>query len=182
MITLPNILTFLRILFIPLILSTFFWDTPLAQGIRVITFIVACITDFLDGYFARIWSQTTRLGQFLDPLADKLLIASVLLFLAGFGVLDPLDLVPASIILCREMLVSGLRETLSTLNRPLPVTIATKWKTAIQMLSLTLLLVDTPYIAIWGKMLLWLSGLMTLVTGIRYLWQSWEWLGKDDIP
>ena len=107
---------------------------------------VASVCIGLTVFFgAQVWAQTTKLGQFLDPLADKLLVASTLLMLAGFGRISHFTLMPAVIILCREIMVSGLRECLSELKVNMPVTTFAKWKTAVQMIAISLLLLgDTP--------------------------------------
>jgi phosphatidylglycerophosphate synthase len=97
-------------------------------------FVVASITDYLDGYLARIWNQTSNIGRMLDPIADKLLVASVLLLMAADGTIAGWTIWAAIIILCREILVSGLREYLADLKVSVPVTRIAKWKTAIQML------------------------------------------------
>lgn len=169
--TLPNVLTLSRIVLIPVVMVAFYVDTTLSKWIAVIAFISACLTDFLDGYIARLMKQTSRFGQFLDPIADKLLIASTLLLLAGFDRISRLSFLPAIIILCREILVSGLREYLSALHVAMPVSYLAKWKTLIQMTSIALLLVgDIQGISMTmpGEALLWISAFLTLVTGYDY--------------
>jgi cardiolipin synthase len=173
--TIPNILTFFRIALIPLIVVLFYFDRPWSNWIAAICFITACITDYLDGYFARTLKQTTRFGVFLDPVADKLLVAATLLMLVGFGRIQGLSLIPAVIILCREILVSGLREFLAEVHVSVPVTRLAKWKTGIQMTALSLLIIETipglPFsIEGLGLLGLWIAALLTLVTGFDYLW------------
>jgi cardiolipin synthase len=136
--------------------------------------MVACATDYLDGYVARTWSQVSKLGQFLDPTADKLLIASSLLMLAGFNRISHYALIPAIVILCREIMVSGLRETLLELNVPMPVTRLAKWKTACQMLAIAMLMINQSMHSIidlqmWGECFLWVAAMLTLITGSSYL-------------
>ncbi len=172
--TLPNLLTFLRIALIPVVVGLFYFDRPLSNWIVAVIFIVACVTDYLDGYFARTLKQTTRFGVFLDPVADKLLVAATLLMLVGFSRIQGLSLIPAVIILCREILVSGLREFLAEVHVPVPVTRLAKWKTAIQMVALTFLIVeDIPGfsvpISLIGTFGLWIAAALTLVTGMDYL-------------
>lgn len=107
---LPNILTILRILIIPLVVLTIYIDPKIGRWIAAILFGIAAVTDFFDGFFARRYNQISSFGRFLDPIADKLLVAAVLLVLAATERLSPLGIIPAVIILCREILVSGLRE------------------------------------------------------------------------
>jgi cardiolipin synthase len=158
---------------IPVLVLSFYMDTSTWRFVAASVFIAACVTDYLDGYVARTFKQTTRFGQFLDPVADKLLIAATLLLLAGFRRIDQLTFIPAIIILCREILVSGLREHLSDLHVTIKVSNLAKWKTACQMGSICLLLVGeamnthTP-IHLVGQGLLWCAALLTLATGYQY--------------
>ncbi|MBY0500875.1 MAG: CDP-diacylglycerol--glycerol-3-phosphate 3-phosphatidyltransferase [Alphaproteobacteria bacterium] len=172
--TLPNFLTFIRIALIPVVVVLFYFDRPLSNWIVAFIFVIACITDYLDGYFARAWKQSTNFGVFLDPVADKLLVAATLLMLVGFGRIQGISLIPAVIILCREILVSGLREFLAEAHVSIPVTRLAKWKTAIQMLALTFLIIeDIPgfplSIEALGIFGLWIAALLTLITGFDYL-------------
>jgi cardiolipin synthase len=138
-------------------------------------FIAAAITDILDGYFARAWGQQSTLGRMLDPIADKLLVASCLLMLASDETIRGWSLFPAIIILCREILVSGLREFLAELRVSVPVTRLAKWKTTGQLVAIGFLIVGEagdeilPAITRIGLTLLWLSALLTLYTGWDYL-------------
>ncbi len=169
--TLPNVLTLSRIVLIPVVMVAFYVNTTLSKWIAVIAFISACLTDFLDGYIARLMKQTTKFGQFLDPIADKLLIASTLLLLAGFDRISRISFLPAIVILCREILVSGLREYLSALHVAMPVSYLAKWKTLIQMTAIAFLLVGDIHgisMAIPGEVLLWIAALLTLITGYDY--------------
>lgn len=185
--TLSNFLTILRVALIPLLMGLFYIDGPFVHLLMAVLFVCACITDFFDGYFARTWDQTTSFGRFLDPIADKLLITSTLFMLVGFGRIEGFSLIPGVIILCREILVSGLREFLASLRIGLPVSYLAKWKTGIQMGSLTcLLLGDSLYfsflhlpIALIGLILLWFAGALTLVTGYTYLKESLQYF-KDN--
>lgn len=172
--TIPNYLTLLRILLIPVIMGAFFFESRTGFLVGAVCFMVACATDYLDGYMARMLSQTTKLGQFLDPTADKLLIASSLMMLVGFDRMSRFALIPAIIILCREILVSGLRETLLELYVPMPVTHLAKWKTAFQMLAITTLMINQSVdvgidLQRIGELLLWIAALLTLITGFSYL-------------
>ena len=172
--TLPNLLTFARIALVPVVVALFYFDRPISNWIAAGFFVLACITDYLDGYFARTLKQTTQMGTFLDPMADKLLVAATLLMLVGFNRIQGFTLIPAVIILCRELLVSGLREFLAEVHVSVPVTRLAKWKTGIQMTALTLLIIeDIPGYAlpidILGTIGLWIAALLTLITGFDYL-------------
>lgn len=171
--TLPNFLTLLRIAIIPIIVGLFYFDRPLSNWLAASFFILACITDYLDGYFARTLKQATRVGSFLDPMADKLLIAAILLMLVGFHRISGLALIPAVIILCREILVSGLREFLAETHVSMPVTRLAKWKTTLQMGALVFLIIeDIPGLPFSledvGTFGLWVAALLTLITGFDY--------------
>lgn len=172
--TVPNFLTIIRIALIPVVVGLFYFDRPLSNWIVAAIFVLACITDYLDGYFARTLKQTSSFGMFLDPVADKLLVAATLLMLVGFGRIQGLSLIPAVVILCREMLVSGLREFLAEAHVSVPVTRLAKWKTTIQMIALTLLIIeDIPGfflpISSFGTIGLWAAAFLTLITGFDYL-------------
>ena len=175
----PNILTYGRIVAVPLIVICFFIEGKLngsdfARWSALGIFVVASITDFFDGYLARMWEQTSALGRMLDPIADKLLVAAVLLLLAADGTIAGWTIWAAIIILCREILVSGLREYLAELKVSVPVTKIAKWKTALQMVSIGFLLAGPagdkvlPYTTNIGMGLLWLAAIITLYTGYDY--------------
>ena len=174
--SLPNLLTLSRILAIPVMVGLFFLDSPVGNWAAFAVYTVACITDFFDGYLARAWSQQSALGRFMDPIADKLLIAALLIMLAGFGPLDGVHILPAVVILCREIAVSGLREFLAEVRVGVPVTSLAKWKTTIQMIALGFLVVGDAGPDFWGIATteigivgLWASAALTLVTGYDYL-------------
>ncbi|WP_149736642.1 CDP-diacylglycerol--glycerol-3-phosphate 3-phosphatidyltransferase [Rhizobium sp. RU20A] len=181
----PNLLTYARILAVPLIVLCFFIEGRLqssdfARWTAFWLFAVASVTDYLDGYLARIWNQTSNIGRMLDPIADKLLVASVLLLMAADRTIAGWTIWAAIIILCREILVSGLREYLAALKVSVPVTRIAKWKTAVQMVAIGLLLVgpaidnippESPEIGIatgTGLALLWAAALITMYTGYDY--------------
>ena len=172
--SLPNLLTLSRILAIPVVIATFYMEGDLARWFGCVLFTAAALTDWLDGHVARRWSQQSELGRFLDPIADKLLVAATLLMLTAFERLPAGALLPALVILCREILVSGLREYLAELRVGLPVSRLAKWKTAIQMTAIGFLIVGEAGPALVpveqiGAVLLWAAGLLTLVTGYDYL-------------
>lgn len=176
---LPNILTFARIAAVPIVAACLYWQALLGGGlwlrwVALVIFIAAGITDFLDGYLARAWGQQSLLGRMLDPIADKLLVAACLLMLAVDGTIAGWSLWAALIILCREILVSGLREFLAELRVGVPVTNLAKWKTVGQMVAVGFLLAGRagdlviPVVTPVGLTLLWLSALLTLYTGWDY--------------
>jgi cardiolipin synthase len=172
--SLPNLLTLSRILAIPLVVATFYLTGDYARWFGCALFSAAALTDWLDGHMARRWAQQSELGRFLDPIADKLLVSATLLMLTATGRLSAGAVLPALVILCREILVSGLREYLAELRVGMPVSRLAKWKTAIQMVAIGVLIVGNagpallPVAAI-GEMLLWVAALLTLVTGYDYL-------------
>ncbi|CAN7246582.1 CDP-diacylglycerol--glycerol-3-phosphate 3-phosphatidyltransferase [Neorhizobium sp. LjRoot104] len=175
----PNLLTYARIVAVPIIVGCFFIEGQLessdvARWTALILFAVASITDYLDGYLARIWNQTSNIGRMLDPIADKLLVAAVLLLLAADQTIAGWSLWAAITILCREILVSGLREYLAALKVSVPVTRIAKWKTTIQMVSIAFLLAGPagdkilPYTTQMGIVLLWLAAILTFYSGYDY--------------
>ena len=140
LLTLPNVLTLSRVAVIPMFVGLFFLESSSGQWIACAVFTLAGITDFFDGYLARSRGQLSAFGTFLDPVADKLLVASALLMMVGFGQIADLAIIPAVIILCREIMVSGLREFLAGLSISLPVSKFAKWKTTIQMIAIGILI------------------------------------------
>ncbi|MDI6026383.1 CDP-diacylglycerol--glycerol-3-phosphate 3-phosphatidyltransferase [Corticibacterium sp. UT-5YL-CI-8] len=180
---LPNMLTYARILAVPVVVLCFFVEGRLqssdfARWSALAVFVLASLTDYLDGYLARAWQQTSNIGKMLDPIADKLLVATCLLLLAADtdhrGGIAGWSLWAAIIILCREILVSGLREYLAALKVSVPVTRLAKWKTAIQMVAIAFLLAGPagdkifPYTTQFGLTLLWIAAIITLYTGYDY--------------
>jgi cardiolipin synthase len=166
---------------VPLVVLCFYLEGKLqssdfARWSALAIFIIASITDFLDGYIARIWQQTSNIGKMLDPIADKLLVSTCLLLLAADTdkTIAGWSLWAAIIILCREILVSGLREYLAELKVSVPVTQLAKWKTTVQMLAIGFLLAGSAGDKIWpytteaGLSLLWIAAIITLYTGYDY--------------
>ena len=170
---LPNILTASRIAAIPVLTALFFVEGDTARWTALAVFALAALTDYLDGYLARARHWQSKLGQFLDPVADKLLIASVIFLLAAFDRIGGFAILMALIILCREILISGLREYLAQSAVEVPVSALAKWKTAIQMLAMGFLIVGDA--APWaqarllGEIGLTAAAVLTLVTGYAYL-------------
>lgn len=176
--SLPNKLTLSRILAIPAILFFLAFDTAWAAWAALFVYSIAGVTDWLDGYVARRDGQVSRIGQFMDPIADKLLIASVILMLVYNQQITGVNVFPAIIILLREVAVSGLREFLAGLRISVPVSYLAKWKTTFQIVALGFLIVGRyapeaiPAIAI-GDVFLWGAGVLTVVTGYDY-WRASE--------
>jgi cardiolipin synthase (CMP-forming) len=188
---LPNILTYGRIVAVPIVVGCMFYQNILGgplwlRWVALAIFVVAGISDFLDGYFARMWSQQSSLGRMLDPIADKLLVGSCLLMLAADRTLHGWVLCAAVIILCREILVSGLREYLAELRVSVPVTALAKWKTTLQLIAVGFLIAGRAGDAVvrgiteTGIVLLWLSALLTLYTGWDYLQAGLRHLTKEN--
>jgi len=177
---LPNILTYARIAAVPVVVGFLFWQSifegPLwLRWVALVIFIGAGVTDFLDGYLARAWQQHSSLGRMLDPIADKLLVSSCLLMLAAEESVRGWTLLAAVVILCREILVSGLREYLAELRVSVPVTRLAKWKTSAQMVAIGFLIAGeagdrvVPVVSEIGIGLLWASAILTLYTGYDYM-------------
>ena len=174
--SLPNLLTYGRIIAVPLVIACMFW--PRIDAMRWTAFALfaaAAITDFFDGYLARAWSQQSALGRMLDPIADKLLVAAMLLMLVADQTIAHVSIVAAIVILCREILVSGLREFLADLKVSLPVSRVAKWKTTAQLLALGFLIVGpagdrvVPHNTQVGLAMLWVAAILTIYTGWDYL-------------
>jgi CDP-diacylglycerol--glycerol-3-phosphate 3-phosphatidyltransferase len=175
--SLPNLLTLSRILAVPL-LVIMMWDGGwLGASLAFVTFCIAGATDYLDGYLARAQGTVSRLGVFLDPIADKIMVAAVIVMLIAGDTIAGWHVVPALLILLREIAISGLREFLATARVSVPVSRLAKWKTAFQMVALgALVLVDSsvhwwpelPALTV-GLVCLWVAALLTAVTGWDYL-------------
>jgi len=173
--SLPNLLTYGRLVAVPVVAALMFWpDEFWMRWAAWTVFSLAGVTDFFDGYLARIWSQQSSLGRMLDPIADKLLIAVVLLMLVATQAIRGWSIWAAIVILSREILVSGLREYLAELRVSVPVSRIAKWKTTVQIFAVGFLIVGpsgTPILTHTveiGLALLWLSAALTLYTGWDY--------------
>jgi len=186
----PNILTYARIVAVPAVVACLYWSDIRDGGlwlrwVALAIFISAAVTDFLDGYFARMWGQHSDFGRMLDPIADKLLVASCLLMLAADGTFKGWSIWAAIIILCREILVSGLREYLAVLRVSVPVTRLAKWKTTAQLVAIGFLLAGKagdeilPATTLIGLTLLWVSATVTLYTGWDYFHAGMRHLIED---
>jgi cardiolipin synthase len=182
MYNLPNILTLSRIVVIPVIfLSVYMPYSVLWSILAGVLFAIASITDYLDGYFARSRNQNSVFGRLLDPIADKLLVISALVIIVANRMVIPVTYVPVIIIMCREVLVSGLREFLSEFHVGMPVTPLAKWKTGFQMTAISMILLQKlfiigQYVGIVGEWLLWIAGFLTFITGYQYLKKCMDYI------
>ena len=175
----PNILTIGRIIIVPIFVFTFFIPGFFGDLIPFFLFVIASFTDYLDGLLARLFKEESKLGELLDPIADKILVAAALILLVMNGTIKNYEVIAAIIILTREILISGLREFLAKGQIKLPVSNLAKLKTVLQMVSIALLLSgDTGNKIInfqdynaqtIGIILLWLSAFLTLFTGYDYM-------------
>jgi CDP-diacylglycerol--glycerol-3-phosphate 3-phosphatidyltransferase len=186
--SLPNILTYGRIAAVPVVVACLFWPEVIwVRWVAFGAFALAAVTDYFDGYLARAWGQQSSLGRMLDPIADKLLVSACLLMLAATGTVSTgnLSVWAAIVILCREILVSGLREFLAELRVSVPVTRLAKWKTTVQLLAIGFLLAGPagdavlPGCTIIGLVLLWVSAVVTLYTGYDYFRSGVQHLLED---
>jgi len=175
---LPNNLTLLRIILIPFIAGLMFIPTYWGAWGALALYTIACVTDWLDGYIARKNNISSAFGRFLDPIADKLLIAILLLLFAGLGRIEGWWLIPACIIMFREVLIAGLREFLGPQNIVIHVSKLAKWKTTSQMIALGFLVVGDfgnwllPETLLIGQILLSISAILTAITGWDYMHQG----------
>ncbi|GJD80131.1 CDP-diacylglycerol--glycerol-3-phosphate 3-phosphatidyltransferase [Methylobacterium gregans] len=174
--TLANCLTYGRLVAVPVMVGLLFWpDSHTARFTALAVFAAAAITDYLDGYVARTYGQSSALGRMLDPIADKLLVAACLLMLVADQTIAGASTWAAIVILCREVLVSGLREYLAELKVGLPVSRVAKWKTTVQLLALGFLVAGPagetvlPGTERIGLVLLWIAAALTLWTGWDYM-------------
>ena len=180
MLTLPNLLTLSRIFAVPILVFLLWRPSPVDYAITFVLYCVVGLTDYFDGYVARTQGQISRLGQFLDPIADKIMVAAVLVMLISSRKANPIPeiegihIVAALIILLREIFVSGLREFLAPLNVSMPVSSLAKWKTTFQLVALGALILGgavpaQAWVHLVGLASLWLAAGLTLITGFDYL-------------
>ena len=195
--TLPNILTTLRMLAAPGVAIMFlYFHRPWADWLALALFVGAAITDYFDGYLARLWKQESKFGAMLDPIADKAMVVIALVVITGFSGMNPWILLPATLIIFREVFVSGLREFLGATAKLLAVTKLAKWKTTAQMVAIAVLFFGTGldfiergrgpmvgglaplseglagWITLFGIVLLWIAAALTLLTGWDYFSKS----------
>ena len=175
----PNILTIGRLIIVPIFVVSFFIPGIVGDLVPFFLFVLASFTDYLDGFLARLYKEESKLGELLDPIADKILVASALTLLIMNGIIKNYEVIAAIIILTREILISGLREFMAKKEVRVPVSNLAKFKTFIQMFSIALLLTGETGNKIInfqdynaqtiGMILLWLSAFLTLFTGYEYL-------------
>ena len=192
---LPNVLTYIRILIIPVIFYVLYlrdavWSHYVACGL----FVLASVTDYFDGYLSRRWNMTSEIGRFLDPIADKLLVATVLIVLVQTKFFSMMETILASVIICREIFVSGLREYLGNFNVKMPVSRLAKWKTTSQLFAIAFLILGNPHtnqfyndfwdylsfdIYVAGVCFLLISTILTIWTGKQYMVRAFEYMKKS---
>ena len=181
MLTLPNLLTLSRIFAVPILVFLLWQPRPIDYAITFVLYCIVGITDYFDGYLARAQGQISKLCQFLDPIADKIMVAAVIIMLVASRkadgnppILEDVHIIPALIILLREIIVSGLREYLADLRVSMPVSHLAKWKTTFQLVSLGALILagavpSQEWVHVVGLVSLWAAAGLTLVTGYDYL-------------
>jgi cardiolipin synthase len=180
MLSLPNLLTLSRILAVPILVFLLWRPSPVDYAVTFVLYCVVGLTDYLDGYLARAQGLTSRLGQFLDPIADKIMVAAVLIMLISSRKSNPvpeiagLNIIAGLVILLREIIVSGLREYLASLQVSVPVSALAKWKTTLQLIALGALILggalpQFPWVHGVGIISLWFAAALTLISGYDYL-------------
>ena len=186
----PNILTIGRIIIVPFFVVSFFLPGFYGEIIPFLLFLLASFTDFLDGLLARLYKEESKLGELLDPIADKIIVSAALILLVMNGTIQNYEVIAAIIILTREILISGLREFLGKVQVQMPVTSLAKVKTFIQMFSIAILLTGETGNTIInfedynaqtvGIILLWLSAFLTLYTGYDYVRKGIDHIISED--
>lgn len=186
--SLPNLLTYGRILAIPALVGLLYWPKDdWVRWIALAIYVLAAVTDFFDGWIARAWSQQSAIGRMLDPIADKLLVCALLLMLVADGTIHGWSLWAAIVILCREILVSGLREFLAELKVSVPVSRIAKWKTTAQLLALGFLVAGPagdkvlPHNTQIGIVMLWIAAGLTIYTGWDYFNAGIRHMVEEDL-
>lgn len=181
---LANFMTFLRILAIPVFIGVYYADFPGHYLVSSVIFILACITDWLDGYLARKLDQCTPFGAFIDPVADKILVTVALVMLAA-NFASPWFVIPAAIMVAREILISALREWMAENNQRNMVAVGYlgKVKTTVQMIAIIVLLASDPEGSAWfwglGYVLIYVAAILTLWSMAQYLKNAWSVLGAQ---
>ena len=190
-IKIPNILTIGRIIIVPIFVLAFYMPGIVGDLVPFFLFVIASFTDFLDGLLARLYKEESKLGELLDPIADKILVASALVLLVMNGIIKNYEVIAAIVILTREILISGLREFLAKKKEAsVPVSSLSKFKTFIQMLSIAMLLTGETGNKIInfqdynaqtiGIILLWIAAFLTMYTGYDYLRKGIDRAINDD--
>ncbi len=170
--TVPNTLTVSRMFLLPIFALGFFLDSSFGKTMSLVIFLLCCITDYLDGYYARAFKQSTKLGQMLDPLADKIVVSIAILFIVGFQMISKIAIIPAAIILCREIIISGIRDATEFSGHNFKTSVLSKCKTAAQMFSIAIILLASinsslRLLAI-GEAMLWISSVIAIISGLIY--------------
>ena len=188
MTSLPNLLTLGRIALIPLIIILLYIPASWAAWTALFFYVIACATDYVDGYLARRMNEVSDIGKFLDPIADKIMVGSLLIALAAMDRLAGIWVIAAIVILVREFLVSGLREYLGPKNVKLPVSNMAKWKTTLQMIALGFLIMGPfgnsvlPHTLLIWQIGLTIAAILTVVTGWGYLKAGFFHMRKPETP
>ena len=174
MLNLPNLLTLSRIVAVPPLVALLWFPGPLTYLAAFVLYAVIGVTDYFDGYLARRMGTSSKLGAFLDPIADKIMVAAVLLMLVASGAIDGVHVIAAIVILLREIIISGLREFLGGAQVSMPVSRLAKWKTTFQMAALGALILAValpaaPWLFLLGWATLWLAAVTSVITGWDYL-------------
>ncbi len=185
--TIPNILSVLRLLAAPMVAVMFLYFTrPYADWFALSLFLLAAVTDWFDGYLARAWGQETRMGAMIDPIADKAMVVIALMVIVGYSSMSPWLVLPATVILFREVFVSGLREFLGDVAGTLKVTKLAKWKTATQMIAIAILFAQGVFehylgMSAWGMdqglVDQIMAGQVEDVQGLRWKYDGMVWSG-----
>lgn len=180
----PTFLTWVRVAGVLVFAVLIAWPSSDQRVAALIVFLLAAATDWLDGYLARTWNQTTAFGRMLDSIADKLLVGTTLLMLCAEGTITGLNALAAALILIREIAISGLREHLGEKGILVPVSMAGKWKTTVQLIALAALiaapLTPFPVVALWaGLVILWGAAVLTVVSGAQYAWGARHAFAQD---
>lgn len=195
--TLPNILTLLRLVAAPLVPMMFlYFARPWADLAALALFMLAAITDWFDGYLARAWGQESRFGAAMDPIADKAMVVIAIVVITGYSGMNPWLILPATVILFREVLVSGLREFLGADAKLLTVTRLAKWKTTLQMIAISVLFLGTglayvedgrpplvgegslPFFDSWADLATWIGLFLIWVAAALTAWTGWDYFTK----
>jgi cardiolipin synthase (CMP-forming) len=182
----PNLLSIFRIAVIPAMALLFYIPGAVAAWFNLFLFVLAGLSDFLDGLIARRTGQTSILGKFLDSTSDKMIVGAVLLLLVGFGRLDGIWIIPALVVFLREILIAGMREFLALYNIIVPISRLGKWKLTLQMFSLGWLVVGdygdllVPHTMAIGKFLFLLAAVITVVSGWDYMKTGLETIRRLD--
>jgi CDP-diacylglycerol--glycerol-3-phosphate 3-phosphatidyltransferase len=179
----PNMLTLARIVAVPIFVLAFYLSGSASYVLTSSIFAIASLTDYFDGMLARRWEAQSGLGRMLDPIADKLLVATALMMLVEF---NRVHVLPAILILCREVLVSGLREYLSEFRVSIPVSKLGKVKTTIQMIAITIILLGTEgsgikYLTELGNIAMWVAAFLTIITGYAYCKEGIRYAIKENM-